>query len=179
MSETKSSSNYSIIAYESGAKKLGENIANRALDFVVEKAKKQFNQAKIIIGVTFIRYLNNAFNRINLVKTLATGNDPRNIIGDNELYVKIGVKYKDKEIDTSCVENLISESNNILIIGSGGVGKSMLSRYLFLRTVLDGNYIPVYVELRKTSQQSSGNISIIKLIEDCMEQFDVELPKTT
>lgn len=89
MSETKSSSNYSIIAYESGAKKLGENIANRALDFVVEKAKKQFNQAKIIIGVTFIRYLNNAFNRINQVKTLATGNDPRNIIGDNNKKIKL------------------------------------------------------------------------------------------
>lgn len=177
MSEEKSIQTYAGVAYESGAKKLGDTVVNRALDFVVKNVTKQFRRGTIRIGTAFSRYLDNAFNRINQVKTLATGNDPRNIIGDNELYVKIGVEYKKTEIDTTYVENLTNISNHILILGTGGVGKSMLSRYLFLRTALDGGCIPVYVELRKISQQSAGNLSVITLVKDCMKQFDVDLPE--
>ena len=177
MSENVGMDKYMGLAYESGFKKIGENIANRALNFVVDKVQQKYSEKKIELGTAFERYIENACNRLNKVKTLATGNDPRNIIGENELYVKIGVDYKGVEIDTSSVDSLLKVSDNILILGSGGVGKSMLMRYLFLNTALYGNYIPVFVELRKISSQSAGNVSIEKLIEDCMAQFDVKLPE--
>lgn len=177
MSENVGMDKYMGLAYESGFKKIGENIANRALNFVVDKVQQKYSEKKIELGTAFERYIENACNRLNKVKTLATGKDPRNIIGENELYVKIGVDYKGVEIDTSSVDSLLKVSDNILILGSGGVGKSMLMRYLFLNTALYGNYIPVFVELRKISSQSAGNVSIEKLIEDCMAQFDVKLPE--
>ena len=164
------------VAYESGAKKLGEAAADRALNFVIDKVQKKYGEKKIEIGTVFERYLENATERLNQIKTIATGINPRNIIGENELYIKIGVDYRNNEIDTSRAENLIEHGKNIMIVGSGGVGKSMLMRYLFLRTAFDGDYIPVFVELRKLSRQEAGKISIEKLIADCMAQFDVELP---
>ena len=177
MSEDKERKDHMSISIESGAKKAGEVVANRALNYVIDKVKAKYSEKQIEIGTVFERYLDNATNRINKVKTLATGNDPRNIIGENELYVKIGVEYKEDEVDTSSVENLIEYGDNILILGSGGVGKSMLMRYLFLHTAYYGNYIPVFVELRKISYQTAGNVSIIELIKECMRQFDVELPE--
>ncbi len=164
------------VAYESGAKKLGEAAADRALNFVIDKVQKKYGEKKIEIGTVFERYLENATERLNQIKTIATGINPRNIIGENELYIKIGVDFRNNEIDTSRAENLIEHGKNIMIVGSGGVGKSMLMRYLFLRTAFDGDYIPVFVELRKLSRQEAGKISIEKLIADCMAQFDVELP---
>ena len=165
------------VAYESGAKKLGEAAADRALNFVIDKVQKKYGEKKIEIGTVFERYLENATERLNQIKTIATGINPRNIIGENELYIKIGVDFRNNEIDTSRAENLIEHGKNIMIVGSGGVGKSMLMRYLFLRTAFDGDYIPVFVELRKLSRQEAGKISIEKLIADCMAQFDVELPR--
>ena len=53
----------------------------------------------------------------------------------------------------------------------------MMMRYLFLNTANRGEYVPVLLELRKISKQTSGNISIMDLIYTCMKDFDVELPR--
>ncbi|MEE0675371.1 MAG: NACHT domain-containing protein [Ruminococcus sp.] len=177
MSEEKNGKEYASVAFESGAKKLGENIANRALDYVVDTVKKQFRFKKVELGTVFYRYLENAAGRYNKVRTLATGNDPRNIIGENDIYVKIGVGYNKQELDTSSVANLTAVSKNIVIIGTGGVGKSMLMRYLFLNTAFEGGLVPVLVELRKVGLQKAGSVSVERLIEDCMAQFDITLPE--
>lgn len=169
--------NYLEALHQSSAETFGENVVSSALNFLVEKVKNYLKKQDIQLGTVFERYLKNASKRYNQVKTLATGTDSRNIIGRNNFYVKIGVNYKGQEINTSTVDNLIEINNNILIEGTGGAGKSMLSRYLFLQTVHEGKYIPVLVELRKVSEQSSGNISIRSLIETCMAQFDVQLPE--
>ena len=162
---------------ESAAKKGAENIINRAVNSLVDFGKKKFGEAQVLLGTSFQRYLENADKRYNQVRTLATGTDPRCIIGKNSIYVQIGVKYNDKEISTNTVDPLLRLSNNILILGTGGVGKSMLMRYLFLRTARSNDYVPVLVELRKVSNQPPGNISILELIYSCMQDFDVELPR--
>lgn len=159
----------------------GEVIIKAAETFgkpAVDIGKKGFRQLSIFLGAAFDRYRENAFKSLNQVKTLATGTDVRNIIkenGETDLYVKIGVKYKGNTIDTSCVDNLLEKGENILIVGTGGIGKSMLLRYLFLNSADDSGYIPVFVELRKINKQSADNISIIKLIKECLAQYDVEL----
>ena len=44
---------------------------------------------------------------------------------------------------------MLEISNNLLILGTGGVGKSMLTRYLFLDTAEYEGYVPVLIELRR------------------------------
>lgn len=247
------SKDYASVAYESGAKKVGEDVANRAINFVVDKVKSDYGKKKIEIGSAFERYLENATKRYNQVRTSATGSDPRSIIDNVELvitdesegddagrekeegapresvkgvgkpgaksrggdagrdkepgsdrgslklkkkekskeephrdserksgdtlYVKLNVRHQNETTDTATVKNLTAIRGNLLISGSGGTGKSMLMRYLFLKTAFDGDYIPVFVELRKVRSQSAGSVSIERLIEDCMAQFDVVLPE--
>lgn len=164
-------------AIESGAKKFGENIVNRGLNALVDFVKCGYGKSQVILGTVFDRYLDNAYLRYNQVRTLATGLEPRTIIGSNSIYVNIGVDFQGEEIVTSNVEPMLEISNNLLILGTGGIGKSMLMRYLFLNIVDEGEYVPVLLELRRISNQSPSRLSILELIYTCLQDFDVELPK--
>lgn len=162
---------------ESGAKKISENIADRAINAIVDYVKDEYGKKKVELGKGFKRYLINAVNRYNRVRTLATGPNPRTIIGEDNIYVDIGIKHNDEIISTESVDSLLDISSNLIIQGTGGIGKSMLMRYLFLKTAYDGDYIPVLLELRRISNQKEGNISVLELIYSSLMEFDVELPK--
>ena len=162
---------------ESGAKKAGENIVNRGLNALVDFVVDKYGKARVILGTAFQLYLGNATERYNQVRTLATGQTPRKIIGPDNIYVKVGLQYGKKEIDSSTVEPMLCVSRNLLISGTGGVGKSMLMRYLFLNTANRGEYVPVLVELRRINSQPQGQLSILELIYSCMEGFNVQLPQ--
>lgn len=162
---------------QTGAQKAGELFVSRALNGVLDGLKNKYGEAQVLMGSAFTRYLNNATIRYNHVRTLATGTTPRSIIGKGNIYVSVGVKHKKNRINTDTVDALLRVSNNILIYGTGGIGKSMMMRYLFLNTAHRGEYVPVLLELRKVSNQPAGSISILDLIYSCMNDFDVQLPR--
>lgn len=179
MTDSSTSSGTALVeaAAESGAKKAGEKAVDRGLNAIIDFVKNKYGEAQVKIGTVFDRYLDNATRRYNQIRTLATGTAPRCIIGEDSLYVSIGLDCNGKEIDTSSVEPLLEISKNILVLGTGGVGKSMLTRYLFLDTAAYEGYVPVLIELRRIGNQSSGKLSIVDLIYSCMKDFDVDLPK--
>ncbi|MCH5324300.1 MAG: NACHT domain-containing protein [Eubacterium sp.] len=177
MSPVETQNNLMDTAMESGVKKGAENFANSGLNAIKDFVKKKYGQRQVKLGKVFELYLKNATKRYNQIRTLVTGSDPRRIIGKDNIYVEIGVSHNDERISTTTVDPLLDISNNILIFGTGGIGKSMLMRYLFLKTAQIGEYVPVLIELRRISNQSPSHISILELIYTCMQQFDVELPK--
>lgn len=75
------------------------------------------------------------------------------------------------------MEPLLEISKHLVIEGTGGIGKSMLLRYLFLKTAMDGDYIPVLLTLRKINKQASDKINIFQLIDICMAEFKGRLPR--
>ena len=179
MDENQVQNNVNIMdmGVESGVKKAGENFASRALNALIDGVKNKYGEAQVLFGTAFERYLHNATERYNQVRTLATGTTPRTLIGHGNIYVSVGVKYDEREVSTSTIDSLLRISKNVLILGTGGVGKSMLMRYLFLNTANRGEYVPVMLELRRISNQTPGKLSIFDLIYSCMEDFDVKLPK--
>ena len=164
-------------AAESGAKEAGKYAVDRALNALGNFVKARYGEAQVLLGMGFQRYLENASQRYNQVRTLATGTNPRSIVGQDSIYVQVGVSYKEKEISTATVDPMLRISRNLLISGTGGIGKSMLMRYLFLNTAHRGEYVPVMLELRRISSQTPGQLSILELIYSCMEEYDVELPR--
>lgn len=164
-------------ALNTSSTKMSEKVTNAALIALGTLVKKKFGEATVLLGTAFTRYLDNATYRYNHVRTLATGHEPRTIIGNDSIYINVGIRHRQKKIDTSSISSLRAISDNLLIVGTGGIGKSMLMRYLFLRTAFDEEYIPVLLELRRISDQEPNRISIEELIYSCMEAFDVSLPK--
>jgi len=178
MSNTQENGRVSLVdtAFENGTKKGAETFVNRALNGVIDFAIAKYGEAQVVLGTAFQRYLENATHRYNQIRTLATGTEPRSIIGKNNIYVSVGVKHQGTVISTTTVEPMLKISSNLLIQGTGGAGKSMLMRYLFLTTAYGGNYIPVLLELRRISSQEAGKVSIIELIYSCMKEYDIALP---
>lgn len=173
-------------AASSGAQQAGGNLATRAVNWVMKLGKKAFGRLWVNLGPAFSRYIDNAYERYNCVKTLATGEQPRVIMGEDgifgkdSIYVSISAQYKKEDVDTDTVEPLLKISKHLVIEGTGGIGKSMLLRYLFLKTAMDGHYIPVLLTLRKISNQTTdetGKIDLFRLIDTCMAEFKGQLPR--
>ena len=177
MPDTQETTSLIAVGAQAGAQKTGERFADRALNTIVDGCKKMTGNTKVLLGTVFTRYLKNATERYNQVHTIATGNIVRSIIGPDNIYVSIGVRHGKKKISTETVEPMLSVSKNLLVEGTGGIGKSMMMRYLFLNTAHRGEYVPVLLELRKISKQIPGHISIMDLIYTCMKDFDAELPR--
>ncbi len=148
-----------------------------AIDRLCSPLKAGLGILSADLGTCFKRYLTNAYENYNNVKTLVSRDTPRQIIGDDEIYVSVGVKYNNEEIDTGTVEPLLKISNNLIIEGLGGAGKTMLMKFLFLNTILNETYIPVLVKLNEISRQPVDEISIYDLIYKTIGEFSDDVTK--
>lgn len=162
---------------DEGIKTIVKNSSEKALNSVLKFICDKYGKASVATGSAFKLYLKNSELRYNKVKTLADMTEPRTLEGENGIYVDVYVDYKGKRISTSTVDNMMHISNNIIVLGSGGTGKSMLMRHLFVNTQHRGSYIPVLVELRKMSNVDKSD-SLLKIIHSCIEEFDVRLDQT-
>lgn len=133
-------------------------------------------------GTAFITYLNNTSKELNFKKTLASGDTALCITGENNMYVDIGAYYnipgrqEPIAVDTSSVPALLSVNPNakkVIVVGTGGAGKSMLMRYLFLDTVNQNtdDFIPVYIELSKIRANSEQKIDMRSFVRDSMDSY--------
>lgn len=184
MGEEANKVNYISKGAVSAVEAASENIILRIINKGIEFVDMQNKQLSIQTGEAFKTYLDKAYHRLNQMRTLATGYDTVSIIGEDSIYVDSGVRYKTtrgtevRKFDVISVEDLLTlDNNNILITGTGGAGKTMLMRYLFLNTKNRGKYIPVFLELRKIAKQKDGKISIEDLIYFCMESYDVGMTR--
>lgn len=63
-------------------------------------------------------------------------------------YVSTGVACGDVILGTPTFENFLEQSNRIVITGTGGSGKSVLIRHLFLDCIRHKLFTPILIELR-------------------------------
>ena len=159
---------------DEGISTLVKNSSEKALNTVLRFIHDEYGKASVATGNAFNLYLKNSELRYNKVKTLADMTEPRTLEGKDGIYVDVYLDYKGKRISTSTVDNIMQISNNIIIIGNGGTGKSMLMRHLFVNTQHRGSYIPVLIELRKLSNVAKSD-SLLKMVHSCIEEFDVKL----
>ena len=162
---------------DEGIKTIVKSSSEKAVNSVLKFISDKYGKACVATGSAFNLYLKNSELRYNKVKTLADMTEPRTLEGENGIYVDVYVEYKGKRISTSTVDNMMQISNNIIVLGSGGTGKSMLMRHLFVNTQHRGSYIPVLVELRKMSNVDKSD-SLLKMVHSCIEEFDVRLDQT-
>lgn len=164
-----------------GGKAAATDFANRAVDFMMRKIHEAHEKITIESGAAFDAYLKNAYNTLNWKRTLASGDKSLCIIGKNNMYVDIGAYYttpdgKEHNVNTSNVKTILSANDRedkIIVDGTGGAGKSMLMRYLFVDTVCRnaGDYVPVYMELSKIKVNSTHEIDIRAFVRQSMDNY--------
>lgn len=164
-----------------GATTVITNLTNKAVDSLIHMLHEKDEKITIESGAAFEMYLHNAYDALNWKRTLASGDKSLCIIGENNMYVDIGAYYTTPDhtehvVNTSNVATIFETNDRkdkIIIDGTGGAGKSMLMRYLFVDTVSRnaGDYIPVYMELAKIKANSMHEIDIRAFVRQSMDNY--------
>lgn len=142
------------------------------LKTIIEAAKFSWQKVKgffkdldakdsINYGDAYFSYLRNTVDNISQIKTLIYRHVPKFLY---LFYEHPNVKYQDQIIDTFDTQNLLNINNKLIITGTGGLGKSLLLKHIFLDTAQYGYYIPILIELRKFNRQGKKDISLYRAI---------------
>ena len=112
-------------------------------------------------GDAYVDYLQNTVKKNSQIKTLIYHRVPKFLY---LFYECPNVRYEGKIIETSNAQDILNINNKLIITGTGGIGKSLLLKHIFLNTAQYGYYIPILIELRKFNQLDSKDISLYKAI---------------
>jgi hypothetical protein len=139
------------------ATKLVEKNIDKIYKYIHELGEDSINKLKMHCGTAFVEYLKASIKRYGNVKTLLYR---ENSVPIDDIYIQLTLRNKEFRVDSSSILNLININRQILVVASGGSGKSMLFKYLFLNTIRDTDYIPIFVELRDFNDLSNDSTLI-------------------
>lgn len=126
---------------------------SKVKDYFLDLDAKQ----SVEYGLAYENYLNETRRKNSRIKTIIYRRVPQDLYS---FYECIGVNYKGNIINTDSITNLIDIDSKIIITGTGGMGKSILFKHLFLNTIEKTNFIPVLLELRTFNNMEIKDISI-------------------
>jgi hypothetical protein len=155
------------------------SLAKTSASNVYNAIKKHYKDIKtkeeIDFGVAFEKYLELSYNSYRKIKTLIYRQEPKDLYS---FYECIGVSCgKRKFIDTKSIHNIINVGHKIIIIGTGGIGKTTMLKHFFINTIKETDYIPVLVELRKFNDKDVKDISISDAIYESLTNFSFDIDK--
>lgn len=116
------------------SKKVGEYFESKAALDKFEKKTKD--------------YLAKLVGKCSTLSTIAFSNVPKRI---EDLYIPLTLNCggEDSHFKVDEKTNVFHESNHVLVTDAAGMGKSTLSKRVILNVVAQGEYVPVFLELRE------------------------------
>ncbi|QPA32226.1 NACHT domain-containing protein [Thermaerobacillus caldiproteolyticus] len=131
---------------------------DRLITGIYKVSTDQYKQLQIRTRKAFETYLVKAIEKYSKVRTLINRSEPVNLY---DFYVDIDLVFNGSVIDTKNIDRLLNINKNLMILGSGGTGKSTLFKHLFLNAIETTSKIPIFVQLRNINE---NNFSL----EDCI-----------
>ena len=159
------------------ANQIATNLIEDAIKHAWDKVKSFFSATgkkdSIEYRYAYEDYLKKTKDRYCKIKTIIYRKVPKDLYS---FYECIGVDYNDKDISTEHINNLLKISNKLIITGTGGVGKTTLMKHLYLNSISETNYIPVFIELRDFNNMEAEEINLFNRIysELCNNGFNLE-----
>ena len=159
---------------------LVKNLITPRIQKFAEKVHIAYNELLIPRGEHFEEYLFRTYKKYSIINTLVFKNEQRLL---KDLYIPLTIirddhqRRKDKEqvkIDKYPVE-LVRSYNKILITDTAGMGKSTLTKRLFLDVIDNGHGIPIYIEMRRLKEGRPILIEIQEQINSLSKEFDSKL----
>lgn len=162
---------------------IGQVIAGAATELakkfallLVNKTSKLFKDKKaqneILVQTAYENYLNATYEKNINIKTLLYKQAPQNLY---DFYECLGIKNKKIVIDTSDINNLLDTGHKFIITGTGGVGKTIMMKHLFINCITNTDCIPILIELRGLNDVS--NLDIVQIIFDNLKMFNFSLER--
>lgn len=130
-----------------------------------EKIKTYFKDldasADIEYRTAYEDYLKNTKDRYGKIKTIIYRGERKDLYS---FYEATGISYAGQTLSSSNINNLLEIDSKILVTGTGGIGKSILFKHLFLNSMEVTNFIPVFIELRSLNTLENKELNISNLI---------------
>ncbi len=152
--------------------KLIQDNLEKVIKGIGSVGKGAYKELLIKTGKAFSRYYDTSISKYSEMKTILYRNNPVKLY---DFYIHLDLKYnKEKIIDSSEINNLIKISKSIIITGIAGCGKSTLLKHLFLNTIQNIKYLPIYIELRNINDFDRSFMDFIYMI---LTDFNFNLEK--
>lgn len=162
--------------------KIFTDVATNLIEDVIKgawsKVKKIFvdleNELDLEYGIAYEKYLQNTMNKYSRIKTIIYRRVPRDLYS---FYECVGVECDDEIIDTNNASNIFEKYSKVIITGTGGIGKSILLKHIFLNSIQTTNFIPVFIELRSFNSYELKDISLKNILYKALMDngFNIEI----
>lgn len=145
---------------------------------ISEKISQYFKSRsdKNIFEKESIKYISWATGQCSTINTIAFPNTPKKL---DDLYIPLKiVGEKENEIIINDENDIFRGNKKILVNDTAGMGKSTLSKKVFLNIINKQEFIPVFIELRQLDNQSIAKQIAAKfgVDSDNPEQLLSQLP---
>lgn len=135
----------------------------------IGKAYKSADESlQLTMRTAYSNYLTNAAEKYSKGKSLFI-RQPTHIY---EYYVPISIRMGDLELSKPGIASCSAASKRMLIAGSGGSGKSVLIKHLFMDCINSGLYVPILIELRDLNHL---DLCLEELILENLETFGLNV----
>ena len=152
------------------AKSTASFLAKKAKDYVVDISNKD----QIDIGEAYEDYLNRVYETYSKSKSLVYVDEEKDIssffepvdLAINSTMLLSSSKGRDQlnRVSTQEITEVLSIGSKIIIIGSGGTGKTILMKYLCVNSIEALGRIPIFISLRWFNNTSIEDEPFEKLI---------------
>lgn len=158
---------------------LVKNVITPKIQKFAEKCHIAYNDLLIPKGEHFEEYLHRTYKKYSIINTLVFKNEQRLLI---DLYVPLtlakeshhGNDDEQVKVDKYPVD-IVKKYNKILIMDTAGMGKSTLTKRLFLDIIENGHGIPIYLEMRRLTKERPILVEIQEQISSLSKKFDTAL----
>ncbi len=119
------------------------------------------NKESVVYGAAYEKYLRNTYQKFSKIKTIIYRRVPKDLYS---FYECIGLLNSGNTIDTSNINNILNVDKKIIVTGTGGIGKTMLFKHLFIDAIKNTNLIPVLIELRALNNVEDKSLSLKTIV---------------
>jgi GTPase SAR1 family protein len=152
-----------------------QNNIDKLIKGVTSIGKDTIANIKIKMGTAFTDYLTTSTQKYSFTKTILYRHTPVYLY---QFYVDVDLESHNELIQSSKIENILNRSNKVLLVGTGGTGKSTLIKHLFLNAVESEKYIPIFVELREINDLDDlKSFDILAFIFEKLSNLNFSLEK--
>lgn len=157
---------------------IGKRLFNIVED-VVKGLKMDLDVNLTKITAHFEEYLKKMVEKHSYINTLVLRNNRKKLI---DLYQPLTIRIKDKgklreEIILGYPKDLLTCYPKLLITDAAGMGKSTMTRRMYLDVIYNNFGIPLYIELRRLSEKHDIFEEILEQVSGLNKKFDFILLK--
>lgn len=127
------------------------------------------------LGVVYQNYLKFTYDKYSKVKTLLYKNEGKFIY---DFYEHVYLSSSDLEkLETDNTEQIFNKSSNIILTGTGGIGKSMLVKHIFINQIQQAISIPIFIELKSLNDFEFLDNRLVDFIYQEIRNHHLDLEK--